>query len=207
MLTLEFIPELKQRLNSPLPGRDAQLKMASGSRRIYPIVPDNARTACVMIVLYPKNEGLHLVLMERTPNKHDRHSGQISFPGGMLEKTDASLKDGALREVEEEVGIQRDQIEVIGQISELYIPVSNFQVFPFVGYMDGAPSFIAQESEVKTIIEAPIGLLLAQETRQTKDLQIHGITLKDVPFFNVFGHTVWGATAMMLSEFLEILGD
>ncbi|MEM9821734.1 MAG: CoA pyrophosphatase [Bacteroidota bacterium] len=199
--------QLTLQLQQPLPGRSAQYKMAHAIRQKTFPVPDNARKACVVLLLYPKNGTTHIVLIERMPSKHkdDRHSGQISFPGGKLEPDDPSLKAGALRETEEEVGVPPEQIQILGALSQLYIPVSNFLVFPFVGYTDEAPHFIRQASEVKSIIETPLSLLLDPRTLQHTDIPIKEGVLKGVPFFNVFGHTVWGATAMMLSEFLHLV--
>ncbi|MEM8906914.1 MAG: CoA pyrophosphatase [Bacteroidota bacterium] len=200
------IQYLEQQLQKPLPGRTAQYQMAHAVRRHHLPPPENARTACVMILLYPKAEDLHLVLIERmSTHKADRHSGQISFPGGKLEAEDASLLDGALRETQEEVGIDANSIKVLGALTDLYIPVSNFQVYPFVGYLPETAQFSPQPSEVKAIIETPLPLLQNPATVQQTDLRIpQGMLLKNVPFYNVHGHVVWGATAMMLSEFLSL---
>lgn len=201
-----LIHQLELQLEQPLPGRAAQYKMAHGIRKKEFPVPNHARKACVMLVLYPKNGETHLVLIERMPShKDDRHSGQISFPGGKLEPEDASYQAGALRETYEEVGIASEKIQVLGALSDLYIPVSNFLVFPFVGFLNESPQFVAQPSEVKSIIETPLALLQDPATLQYTNLSIKEGMLKDVPFFNIFGHIVWGATAMILSEFLHLV--
>lgn len=201
------ILHLEKALQTPLPGREAQYKMAHAVRHNMPSPPKDARIACVMILLYPKNEALYVTLIERmsTKKKGDRHSGQISFPGGKLESSDASLLDGALRETEEEVGIDSKKIQTLGALTDLYIPVSNFLVYPFVGYLPEQAQFVLQPTEVQSILETPLDLLQNPATTQLTNIQIPEGTLKNVPYYNVFGHTVWGATAMILSEFLAVL--
>ena len=202
-----MIEHLKHQLNQELPGKPAQYKMAHAVRVNYPPPPSDARVACILTLLYPKNDNWHIVLIERmSTNKNDRHSGQISFPGGGLESSDASLEAGALREANEEVGVKAEDIELLGKLTDIYIPVSNFLVHPFVGKLDYTPEFIPQASEVKSILEVPLTLLQNPDTIQRKDLKISDkIILKNVPYYKVDNHVVWGATAMMLSEFLEVL--
>ena len=202
-----FIEKIKTRFVQPLPGRAAQSKMAPRIAREFTPAHD-ARIACVLALLYPKNTDWHIVLIERvtTNNKDDRHSGQISFPGGGYEDTDGVLAKAALREAEEEIGVFSKDISIIGQLSQMYIPVSNFLVHPFVGYMDYAPNFVPQPSEVQDILEIPVPKLLDPATVQSTNLTIStGLVLKDVPHYSLNGHIVWGATAMMLSEFLEVV--
>ncbi len=202
-----MIKNLKQQLSKELPGRPAQYKMAHAVRLNYPPPPSDAKVACVLNLLYPKNDDWHIVLIERmSTHKDDRHSGQISFPGGGLESSDTSLSAGALREANEEVGVISGDIELLGQLTDIYIPVSNFLVHHFVGKLDYTPEFIPQPSEVKSILEVPLNHLRNPDTIQRKDLKISSnITLKNVPFYNVEDHVVWGATAMMLSEFLTVV--
>ncbi len=201
-----FIKNLQTQLQAPLPGRDAQYKMAHFVRQKYKPAPETATKAAVLALFYQKNNEPHLVLIERvSTNKNDRHGGQMSFPGGKQDPDDKDIAFTALRETEEEVGIPIQKIELIGELTDLYIPVSNFLVQPFVGYLNEAPNFKAQETEVKNIIEVPYSLLQNSETRQKIDLKLStNMTLRGVPYFNVFGKVVWGATAMMLSELLEL---
>ena len=202
-----FIDKIKTRFLEPLPGWAAQTKMAPYLPR--EIIPDpNARIACVLALLYPKNDEWNIVLIERMPskNKNDRHSGQVSFPGGKYEPSDRLLVSAALRETEEEIGVLSQDISIIGQLSDMYIHVSNFLVHPFVGFIDYAPTFIPQPSEVKNILEVPIEVLKDPSTIRSTDMQVAtGFTLKEVPYYHLDGYTVWGATAMMLSEFLEVI--
>ena len=204
-----FIDRLKEKLQAPLPGIEAQYKMAHVVRRRYEPPPPTARQAGVLALFYPKGTTWHIVLIERaSSHPADRHGGQISFPGGKYEETDGTLAITALREAEEEVGIDPEKIELIGELTELYIPVSNFLVKPYVGLTTNTPRFRPQAEEVRAILEPPFELFLRQDTRQETDLQISdNITLKKVPFFNVFGKVVWGATAMMLNELLEAVNE
>ena len=140
------------------------------------------------------------------PHEKDIHSGQISFPGGRYEESDNTLEYCALRETEEEVGVSIDEVTVIGQLSELYIPVSNFQVYPFVGYVKSTPIFVPQPSEVQHVIEVPIEMLKDVSNQKTIDYRVRkNIILKNTPYFDFYGNMVWGATAMMLSEFRAVV--
>jgi 8-oxo-dGTP pyrophosphatase MutT (NUDIX family) len=203
-----FAHKLKEKLHCPLPGQAAQYKMAHAVRRSEMPPPTDARQAGVLALFYPKDTGWHLVLIERSnTNTRDRHSGQISFPGGKYETGDGSLSATALREAQEEVGISPESVELLGQLTNLYIPVSNFLVNPYVGITCETPRFRPQQEEVQAILEVPFELLRQPETRQEADLTIaQNITLRRVPCYQVFGRAVWGATAMILSELLEVAG-
>jgi len=157
-------------------------------------------------LLYPKESQWHFALMQRAPHDKDIHSGQISFPGGRYEESDKTLEYCALRELEEEVGIPTDEVTVIGQLSELFIPVSNFQVYPFVGYLNETPTFIPQPTEVQHVIEVPIEMLKNASNQKTIDFRVRkNIILKNTPYFDFYENMVWGATAMMLSEFRAVV--
>jgi 8-oxo-dGTP pyrophosphatase MutT (NUDIX family) len=201
-----FIQAIKDQLREPLPGQVAQFRMAHVVRQQAAKPPPNARQAGVLALFYPHVSSWHLVFIERQPHfGHDRHAGQISFPGGKLEETDASLQETALRETEEEVGVPVDTIEILGKLTELYIPVSNFQVHPYVGFTDTRPAFVPDVEEVRSILEVPFGHLADPGTRRQTNLQLAAnITLKGVPYFDVEGKILWGATAMMVSELLTV---
>jgi 8-oxo-dGTP pyrophosphatase MutT (NUDIX family) len=204
---MSFIQQLQARFAAALPGTEAQFKMTH-SIRVHSTPPrSDAKIAAVLLLLYPKNETWHTVLIRRvaTGNPDDKHSGQVSFPGGKQDATDKNLAHTALREVEEEIGIPQENIEILGQLTELYIPVSNFLVYPFVGYTKEMPVFKLQATEVKAVLEVPIAHFCTDLHRKTTDMRFSPhIILKEVPYFDVFGNIVWGATAMMLSEFSEI---
>ncbi len=203
-----FIKGLQRAFQQPLPGREAQYRMAHAVRRQPGPPPADASQAAVLALFYPKNDDWHLVLIEReSSHPNDRHGGQIGFPGGRVELEDKSLAHAALREAEEEVGAPAHDIQLIGQLTELYIPVSNFLVFPFVGTLDYAPTFVRQETEVRQVLEVPFAAFQDPERQKLTDLRINPqITLQRVPYFDVNGHIVWGATAMMLSELLSVSG-
>ncbi len=200
---------LKKSLKQPLPGQEAQYRMAHVVRRNRQSPPPDARMAGVLALFYPKDGDWHIVLIERaTHHRSDRHSGQISFPGGRFEEGDGSLEMTALREAEEEVGVDPGQVELLGRLTELYIPVSNFLVNPFVGVTPTRPAFRPELSEVKAILEVPFQLFQKPETRQKTDLHLaENIILRNVPYFDIHGQIVWGATAMMLNELVEILNQ
>lgn len=201
-----FVGQLEQRLKGHLPGAEAQYRMAHAIRQKLVAIPEGAMPASVLALLYPKKEEWHIVLIERsTSNPNDRHSGQISFPGGKQDPEDTSLAHTALREAEEEVGVLQEQIHLLGKLTELYIPVSNFMVHPFVGITFQQPQFKHQESEVKAILEVPFRLFKEPGIRQTTDIRVqNGMLLQDVPIFKVQNKIVWGATAMILSELLAV---
>ena len=202
-----LIDTLRNNLAKPLPGLMAQLKMANHNRIIQPKNNKAPKNAGVMILFYPIEDQWHIVLIERdNSNPKDKHRGQIGFPGGRWESGDASFIQTALRETEEEVGVSANSIQVIGELTSLYIDVSNFLVHPVVGYLDHQPNFVPQLSEVKKIITPPFQIFQQPSTLKTKDLKINElITLRKHPYFHVQGHTVWGATAMILSELLELV--
>jgi 8-oxo-dGTP pyrophosphatase MutT (NUDIX family) len=206
---MEIINYLKQRLNLPLPGETAQLQMAHAFRRKLWPAPEDAIDAAVLILFYLKDFRWHNVLIERSSsNPSDRHAGQISFPGGKKESSDTDLIQCAMREAYEEVGLQPEETIVIGKLTPLYIPVSNFKVHPIVAYTEVQPRFIAQQAEVASIIEMPFDHFLNKEHVKNTDLVIgSGIKMDDVPYFDVQGKILWGATAMMLSELLTIVRE
>jgi len=162
-----------------------------------------ARVGGVLLLLYCLNEELHLVLTRRREDLN-AHGGQISFPGGRQEPGEL-LCVTALRETYEEVGIPETAVSLIGQLSQIYIPPSDFEVHPFVGwYENGRPQFFHNRDEVAEILEVPLSHLLNPNTRREEPWDFRGQQIT-VPFFDVDGHKVWGATAIMLSEFIERL--
>lgn len=210
MITIATLEKLREKMRHPLPGKAAQFKMAHVARQAEYPVPPHARKAGVLAMFYPNaREEWQLALIERVSRSaEDRHGGQISFPGGGFEEKDGTLLRTALRETREEIGVDTSQVEVLGPLTELYIPVSNYVVYPFAGILPFTPSFSPQWDEVASVVETPLEILLDPQTRQMTEVRISSnILLKDVPFFNVKGKVIWGATAMMLSELLELLGE
>ena len=181
--------------------------MAHGARRHQAEAPNHAMHAGVLALLYLKSSQWHLVFIERSSsNENDRHKGQISFPGGKREVQDHSIIDTALRETEEEVGIDSQSIKVIGQLTDLYIPVSNFNVFPTLGYIDYEPTFSLQQSEVRSVLEIPLEQFFSSDNIKFKNIRVtQNITLNKVPYYDVKGNVIWGATAMIMSELISII--
>jgi 8-oxo-dGTP pyrophosphatase MutT (NUDIX family) len=197
----EFLEELGSLLGSELPGEKAQYQMAPGLR----IDPGQARyqNAAVLILLYSKEESVFTVLMKR-PEYPGAHSGQVSFPGGKHEEGDADLRNTAVREAGEELGIDPERVRVLGELSPLKIPVSGMEVLPVVAHYPAAPDFSPDPAEVDYLIETPLTDLMNPDTRQERIKTIL-CKLVRVPYYNINGNQVWGATAMILSEFLEII--
>lgn len=200
-----FIPKLGKALQQPLPGIAAQLKLAPHSRKSVPAEPTNAQKAAVLALFFPKDKIWHLALIQRAAHDKDQHSGQIGFPGGRHEKDDPDFRFTALRETEEEIGLAAQEIKVLGSLSSLYIPVSDFLVFPYVGYVGFTPTFQPEPSEVEKVLELPFSEFLKKRAIRRSSLVLpNKIKLKEVPHFKVNGHIIWGATAMMMSELVMV---
>jgi len=207
------IEKIRERLRQPLPGIAVQWEM---TRRQYDLqqikdwyaqLPPNHKKASVMALIYPKEGVWHTALMQR-PESPYAHSRQVSFPGGSQEKSDSSDETTALRETEEEFGIPAAHIEVLGALTPLYIPVSNFYVQPFVGFLPQTPSFQKDDNEVEEILETPLSWLLETERRKITNLSLtNDNVLRDVPYYDMHERKVWGATAMILSEFATVLHE
>jgi len=162
------------------------------------------RKAAVMMLLYPKQSQTHLVLIQRN-SYPGVHSSQIAFPGGKVELADESHQHTALRETHEEIGIAPHQIQVVRAFTEVYIPPSNFMVYPFMGYSLDELSFNPDPQEVAGIIEFPLCHFLDDQIATVKKMDTAYSQSIDVPAFKINNHYVWGATAMMLSELKETL--
>jgi 8-oxo-dGTP pyrophosphatase MutT (NUDIX family) len=203
-----FLKSISTITDVDLLSSEAHLKMAPLERvKILEtgLLPnDDSRKAAVMMLFYPKNTITNLVLIIRN-SYPGVHSSQIAFPGGKVEDSDLNLEETALRETYEEIGISPDKISVIRSFSSIYIPPSNFIVYPFLGVASNELIFKLQEEEVAGIIELPLNLLLDDSIITTKTLETSYSKSIDVPVFQINEHSVWGATAMMLSELKEAL--
>ena len=183
-----------------LPGEKAQLRMAPTFRGNLSS-EGLAMEAAVLVLFYPSDGKTHLVFIKR--NEYDGpHSAQVSFPGGVREAGDLNLEETALRETREELGVS-GKIEVLGALTPLHIPVSNFMVYPFVGWMEESPVFHPDPSEVQYVIEAALGDLMDPSSRDSETLYHHDQHI-EAPFYRVGEEKIWGATAMMLSEVLHL---
>ena len=138
------------------------------------------------------------------PTYEGIHSGQISLPGGKYELTDSDLSVTALREAQEEIGVDSKKVRLIGRLSELYIPPSNYIVQPFVGVLETEPAFTPDPKEVERIIEIRLEDLLDEKNKRKKRILLRTGTSILAPCYIIDGNTIWGATAMILSEFREI---
>jgi 8-oxo-dGTP pyrophosphatase MutT (NUDIX family) len=205
-----LIETLQQKLlRHPLPGRDAHERMMHAVRRADQ-APEQSTTrdAAVLLTLFEKTPGdWYLIFIRRTSSHdQDKHAGQIGFPGGKRDASDPDLMYTALREAEEEIAIDLSGIDVLGPLTPLHITVSKFLVHPYLAYSWKTPQLRRQEREIEDILEVPLSLFLDPATRQ--ETRIHlatGIVLNHVPAFMVQGHVIWGATAMILSELLDIV--
>ena len=196
-----FLKKLTKKMNDKLPGRISHEIMMVKPR--YKSIGKKAFTpAAVLILLYPIEDKWHFFLTKRTDNV-EHHKGQISLPGGMLEKGE-SHKETAIRETFEELGVQSRDINIIGPLTPLYIPISNFKIFPFVGWLKSAPKLNIQSKEVSKVFSPSIDSLTDPKTKKIKDSILLGQKVQ-IPFFNLKNEVVWGATSMILSEFKKIL--
>jgi len=197
----EFIYKLSQALKGDLPGPESQYRMAPALR--LENSHDIYRNAAVMIMLYQKDGEWHLVLMRR-PEYEGVHSNQVSLPGGIREDIDTDLGETALRETREELGIDDSSVQLLGKLSKLEIPVSGIEVTPFIGVHHEIPVFNPDTSEVAYLIEVPIAnLVLPANIRQEHRTIL--CKLVKVPYYQIGKEQVWGATAMILSEFLDLV--
>jgi len=204
--TPEFISTLKQSLSRNLPGKDAQFEMAATGRPHYNTVPrDDIRSAAVLIALYERQSSWHTIVMKRKSHPGDHHGGQISFPGGKQEAGE-ELSHTAIRESHEEVGTPINGVQILGPLTQLHIPISNFMVHPFIGYLDRPSELNPQISEVDQIFEIPLTSFLTSQVRKKTDVLIpEGFMLQNVPYFDIANQVIWGATAMIMSEFVSVV--
>lgn len=198
----DFFENLKEELKKELPGETAQIKMAPGIRPGFDRT-EKTRKAGVLILLYEKNKELYVSFIQRT-EYNGPHSGQISFPGGKYEEGDKNIIETALRETQEEIGINPEMIDIYGPLTPLHIPVSNFIVYPIIGIHKNSPLFNIDPLEVKEVIEVRLHDLLNPENCTSKEFKYGDLSFI-APIYNPNNITIWGATAMMLSEFLEIV--
>ncbi|AUP78133.1 NUDIX hydrolase [Flavivirga eckloniae] len=195
--------------NIPLPAESSHFKMVPPFRRALMEAQKeaikNAKRAGVLALFYPDiNKATKLVLILRK-TYNGVHSAQVGFPGGKLENQDDSIEAAAVRETFEEVGVPIKTIEVIRELSQVYIPPSNFYVQPFLGITKYTPSFVKQEEEVEAIIEIDLLHFLDDSILISKKVSTSYSIEVEVPAFKLNGHIVWGATAMMLSEIKDLL--
>ncbi len=201
----DFIRALRPKLKEVLPGYAAQRMMEPPMRNTFELDSSKAKKAATNLILYFEQEW-KFILIQRASHPLDKHKGQISFPGGSIDGNESS-EQAAIRETQEEIGVQKEEMEIIGKLSDLFIPVSNFIVAPYVslGNID-FDSLIKEEAEVAEILSISLSDFLNDAHIKRKEMKMaNGFILKDIPVYEINGHDIWGATAMMLSEFREIV--
>ena len=200
------IPKLK---NIPLPGSHSQFKMSPPFReelvKKYKSKIPFAKKAGVMALIFPDEKNYSKMVLILRKSYQGVHSAQVGFPGGRFEKEDVNLKYTALRETEEEIGISSKHIKIIKELTDLYIPPSNFLVTPFLGYINSRPTYVIDQIEVESVIEASLEEILHDGSAGKGKVMTSLKQQLEVPTFKFAGHIVWGATAMMLSEIKDLL--
>jgi 8-oxo-dGTP pyrophosphatase MutT (NUDIX family) len=198
--------KLRSALARPLPGLDVQLRMSPQPRMAWDPERMGVRDGAALLMVYPHRDEPHVVLTERGADLR-HHTGQISLPGGRVDPGE-SIADAALRETEEEIGVPRSVIDVVGALTPLQIPVSGFVLHAVVGVAVARPVFHPAEREVARILEVPLsrfadqGIVKREVRTRTRD----GMSVQvDTPYFDLDGAKVWGATAMVLTEFLAVM--
>jgi 8-oxo-dGTP pyrophosphatase MutT (NUDIX family) len=203
-----FIEQLKSRIDIGLPGITAQQKM-SPVGRLMKVIDEtdypNSKKGAVLALFYPHQNDIYTVLIKR-PDYEGVHGGQIGFPGGKMEERDVDASFTALREAKEEIGVNSEDIQIIGKLSNIYIPPSDFFVFPFLGFIKFHPEFISDKHEVAFLIEIPVRIILDTSIEGITEMFRNGKTEK-VPYYQIGNHRVWGATAIILSELEHLLLD
>jgi 8-oxo-dGTP pyrophosphatase MutT (NUDIX family) len=200
---LQVVKRLRINLSDELPGLRGHTALAPRPRR--PLLPtkDQLRQAAGLLLLYPIENIVHTLLTVRAGSL-PQHGGQVSLPGGAIEKNE-TFAQAALRETQEEVGVPTNDVHILGSLTPLQIPVSGFLLHPIVGTIYRRPTFRLAHREVDRVIEVPLTTLTNKKTLCRRWQKRDGIDI-DVPYFDLNGTKVWGATAMILSELLFTLG-
>lgn len=196
---------LREILQGELPNTEAHSKMLPPGRRLKTIAEEasQVRLSSVLLLLFQENGKLYTCLTRR-PSTMTHHPGQISFPGGKVEKEDLTAEMTALREANEEVGIMQDEVEILGKLSDLYVEVSRFSIHPFIAWANRKPNFVVNTSEVEELILFPVSDFVSNEI--ISETEIETVTGRlNVKYYPFNGEFIWGATAMILSELIEIL--
>lgn len=203
------VKEIRERLSHPLPGVDSHMKMAPAFRAAELLKSEGnlhrAKKSAVMILLFHDQSELKMIVIRRSEYV-GVHSGQIAFPGGRFEEEDGDVRTTALREIEEEIGIDRSKIEILGRLSDIYVPPSNFLISIFVGYLSERPHYTLQEREVAEVIEIPFNEFKRADIVKQKEFFVSSQNSTSyAPYFDLENAEIWGASAMVISEFLDIL--
>lgn len=202
-----LLQTLQEAISVSLPGQSAQYQAVPPNRPHANLEEvrnaASTRHAAVMALIHPIEDAPHVALIERNTYP-GVHSGQISFPGGKMESSDQGLMHAALRETSEEVGVRSDQYRVWGELTEVYIPPSQFLVKPFLGIAQQPLSFEADPREVNQILHVPLDFFLDPISLQPREVNVGAFKVK-VPSYTYEGHIIWGATAMMIRELTTLI--
>lgn len=201
--TESIVAAIRHLLQQTKPGISAQKAMLPEGRVLNSTSSIPPRSSAVLLLLYPKNNELYFPAIRR-PIYNGMHSGQMALPGGKMEEGDASLILTALRESHEEIGVDENSVEILGTLTDLYIEVTHMQVLPVVGFVSKKPDFSIQVSEVDALFEIPLSHLFKPELKKKEWWNLRG-ELIEIPFYHLSEQKVWGATAMILSEFEQLL--
>lgn len=202
-----FVKQLILQFEKPLPGLASQMKMSPITRKLEIKKMKNRtfpKESAVLILFYPHRNKVYTVFIKR-PKYPGVHSGQIAFPGGKFEEEDLNLTNTALREAKEEIGINPDHVTVVGTLTKLFIPPSNFNVLPVVGYANKRPEFISDPVEVDEIVEIKVDQLINPENNQHREILHRNQTKVKVPAYFINDQIIWGATAMIIHELLDVI--
>lgn len=209
---MNFSPEeIKQKFRRPLPGLASQLKMAPVTRALeLEVLRDKihaARKSAVLILLFPEDGHLKTILIKRSEYK-GFHSGQMAFPGGKREESDINYQATALRETMEEIGVKPDDIEIVAQLSDLFIPPSNYLIKVFVGLCSQKPEYVPDNQEVQAVVEVALRDLCDDRNKRQKEFFAGALNHKvPAPYYEVNNVEIWGATAMIISELVDVLNS
>lgn len=199
-----FVDHVSKKLKNPLPGESAHRIMQATSAMRMSFKPNNrTRKSAVLILFYPYQNEIYFPLILR-PAYDGVHSGQVAFPGGRYELSDENLIRTALREAQEEIGLRLTDVTILGSLTELFIPPSNFYVLPVVAAMPYRPDFYPDAREVEDIFEIKLTEIFDTNIIGSSVIQIRGEQVQ-APHYEVQGYKIWGATAMMISELLSVL--
>ncbi|WP_255039012.1 NUDIX hydrolase [Lacihabitans soyangensis] len=199
-----FVNSLSSKLKGPLPGVEFQRKFMHEERLLSHIQPnETTRQSAVLVAFYPSDGEVFLPLILR-PAYDGTHGGQMALPGGKMEYADENLVRTALREAQEEIGVKAMDVNIIGELTDVFIPVSNFIVKPIVGYLDYKPDFFPDKREVEKIIEVKFSEFLKLENKGIRSITVGKRNLV-VPGFDIQNQWVWGATALIINEIVEVV--
>jgi 8-oxo-dGTP pyrophosphatase MutT (NUDIX family) len=199
-----FVKSLQKQLQQPLPGQLSHAKMAPSNRLENELKPnERTKRSAVLILFYPYQDQIYVPLILR-PKYDGVHAGQMAFPGGRYENMDKDLTQTALREAQEEIGIKAADAVIIGQLTQIYIPPSNFTALPVIGFLPYRPDFYPDSREVDTVFEVNINEMTDEKNIGTMNMTIRGVEIQ-APYYDIQTNKIWGATAVMISELLDVM--